>query len=115
MPSLTLAELAQHLDAKLVGDPTGTITRVAGIETAAPGDLTFVSNPRYAALARTTKATAILVEPGFPEIPTTTLRTENPYLAFARAIELFYEAPAYAPGIHATAIIAPTARIGTNA
>ncbi|MEO6807190.1 MAG: UDP-3-O-(3-hydroxymyristoyl)glucosamine N-acyltransferase [Edaphobacter sp.] len=115
MPSLTLAELAQHLDAKLVGDPTGTITRVACIETAAPGDLTFVSNPRYATLARTTKATAILVEPGFPEILTATLRTGNPYLAFARAIELFYEAPAYAPGIHSTAAIAPTARIGTNA
>jgi UDP-3-O-[3-hydroxymyristoyl] glucosamine N-acyltransferase len=115
MPSLTLAELAQHLHAKLEGNPTGTVTHVAGIESAARGDLTFVSNPKYAALARTTKATAILVEPGFPEIPTATLRTDNPYLAFARAIELFYEAPSYAPGIHHTAAIAPTARIGANA
>jgi UDP-3-O-[3-hydroxymyristoyl] glucosamine N-acyltransferase len=114
MPSLTLAELAKHLHAKLEGDPTGTVTRVAGIESAGRGDLTFVSNPKYAALARTTKATAILVEPGFPEIPTATLRTDNPYLAFAHAIELFYEAPTYAPGIHHTAAIAPTARIGAN-
>jgi UDP-3-O-[3-hydroxymyristoyl] glucosamine N-acyltransferase len=114
MPSLTLAELAQQLHAKLEGDSTDTVTRVAAIESAARGDLTFVSNPKYAALARTTKATAILVEPGFPEIPTPTLRTDNPYLAFARAIELFYEAPSYAPGIHHTAAIAPTARIGAN-
>jgi UDP-3-O-[3-hydroxymyristoyl] glucosamine N-acyltransferase len=115
MPSLTLAELASHLGTTLHGDPTSRITRVAGIETATPGDLTFVSNPKYAALARTTKATAILVEPDFPEISTATLRIENPYLAFARAIELFYQAPAYAPGIHPTAAIAPTASIGANA
>jgi UDP-3-O-[3-hydroxymyristoyl] glucosamine N-acyltransferase len=40
------------------------------------------------------------------------LRSSNPYLAFAHAIELFYQAPLYAPGVHATAIVAKTARIG---
>jgi UDP-3-O-[3-hydroxymyristoyl] glucosamine N-acyltransferase len=112
---MKLATLAGHLNATLHGDQAAEIIRVAGIETAAPGDLTFVSNPKYAALARTTQATAILVEPSFPEISTATLRIENPYLAFARAIELFYEAPAYTPGIHPTAVIAPTASIGANA
>ena len=112
---MKLSTLAEHLGATLHGDPSAEITRVAGIETAAPGDLTFVSNPKYAALARTTKATAILVEPAFPEIHTATLRIENPYLAFARAIELFYWPPAYVPGIHPTAAIAPTATIGANA
>jgi UDP-3-O-[3-hydroxymyristoyl] glucosamine N-acyltransferase len=115
MPSFTLAELASHLGAVPHGDVDARITRVAGIETAAPGDLTFVSNPKYASLAYTTKATAILVDPSFAEIPTSTLRIENPYLAFARAIELFYQAPAYAPGIHPTAAIASTATIGANA
>ncbi len=115
MQSLTLAKLAQYLDATLRGDPSAEITRVAGIETAGPGDLTFVSNPKYSALARTTKATAIVVEPSFADIPTATLRVENPYLAFAFAIELFYRAPAYPPGIHPTAAIAPTAHIGSNA
>jgi UDP-3-O-[3-hydroxymyristoyl] glucosamine N-acyltransferase len=115
MQSMTLAKLADHLHATLQGDPTAQISRVAGIETALPGDLTFVSNPKYASLARTTQATAILVEPSFPEIPTPTLRIENPYLAFARAIELFYQSPTYPPGIHPTAAIAPTATIGANA
>jgi UDP-3-O-[3-hydroxymyristoyl] glucosamine N-acyltransferase len=115
MQSMKLAKLAEYLDATLHGDPSAEITRVAGIETAEPGDLTFVSNPKYAALARTTRATAILVEPSFPAVPAATLRVENPYLAFAFAIELFYQAPTYPPGIHPTAAIAPTAHIGANA
>ena len=112
---MTLADLAQHLGATFVGDPSAQITGVAAIDTASPGDLTFVANPKYASQARTTKATAILVEPGFTKISTATLRIENPYLAFARAIELFYQPPTYAPGIHPTAVIAPTAQIGKNA
>ena len=112
---MKLAEVANHLDATLHGNPDVEITGVSGLETAAPGDLTFVANPKYATLARTTKATAVLVEPAFPEIPSATLRIDNPYLAFAHAIELFYTPPAYAPGIHPTAVIAPTAKIGVNA
>jgi len=115
MQSLKLAKLAEYLDATLVGDPAAEITRVAGIENAEPGDLTFVSNPKYAALARTTKATAILVEPNFPEVRIATLRVDNPYLAFAFAIELFYRSPHYPPGVHPTAAISPTASIGVNA
>jgi UDP-3-O-[3-hydroxymyristoyl] glucosamine N-acyltransferase len=112
---MNLAELARHLGAKLQGDPTANITGVAAIETAGPGDLTFVANPKYASLARTTRAAAVLVDPSFPEISCHTLRIENPYLAFARAIELFYQPPLYRPGIHPTAEIATTAKIGSNA
>jgi UDP-3-O-[3-hydroxymyristoyl] glucosamine N-acyltransferase len=112
---MNLAHLAQHLDATLHGDPTAEITGIAGIEQAGPGQLTFVANPKYAALARTTQATAILVEPDFPEIPAATLRLPNPYLAFARALELFYTPPTYTPGIHPTAVIAPSATIGPDA
>jgi UDP-3-O-[3-hydroxymyristoyl] glucosamine N-acyltransferase len=112
---MKLAELAQHLGATLAGDPDQNITGVATIETASPGELTFVANPKYAAAARTTRASAVLVEPGFPEISSATLRIDNPYLAFARAIELFYQPPVYAPGIHPTAVISPTATIGANA
>ncbi|MBN9615987.1 MAG: UDP-3-O-(3-hydroxymyristoyl)glucosamine N-acyltransferase [Acidobacteriales bacterium 59-55] len=112
---MKLADLAQHLGAALDGDAAAEITGVAAIDTAAPGDLTFVANPKYASLARSTRATAVLVEPEFAEIAAATLRIENPYLAFARAIELFYRPPEYAPGIHPTAVIAPTAKIGANA
>lgn len=113
--SISLAELSASLGATLQGPPDALITRVASIESASPGDLAFVANPKYAALARTTRATAVLVEPDFPEIAAATLRLKNPYLAFARAIEIFYQPPSYVPGIHPTAVIADTARIGTNA
>lgn len=111
---MTLADLAEHLGATLRGDPSVEITGVAGLETAGPGEITFVANPKYIALASTTLASAVLVEPEFPEIDAATLRLANPYLAFARSIELFYRSPIYAPGIHPTAVIAATARIGAN-
>jgi UDP-3-O-[3-hydroxymyristoyl] glucosamine N-acyltransferase len=112
---MKLADLAAHLGATLHGDPDAEITGVAGLAEALPGQLTFVANPRYIPLARTTRASAVLVEPGFETIGAATLRIDNPYLAFARAIELFYTPPAYAPGVHPTAVIAPTARIGDHA
>jgi UDP-3-O-[3-hydroxymyristoyl] glucosamine N-acyltransferase len=77
--------------------------------------VTFVANPRYTALARKTHAAAVLVEPEFPEIAAATLRIKNPYLAFSRTLALFYQPPAYAPGIHPTAAIDSTAEIGEGA
>jgi UDP-3-O-[3-hydroxymyristoyl] glucosamine N-acyltransferase len=112
---MTLAELARVLDAELHGNAEHFISGVAGIEEAGPEHLTFVANPRYSSLARTTKAGAVLVSPDFPEIATATLRTANPYLAFAKAVRLFYREPEYAPGIHSTAVIHPTAKIGQDA
>jgi UDP-3-O-[3-hydroxymyristoyl] glucosamine N-acyltransferase len=110
---MKLNELAEQLGATLTGgDGQTEITGVAGIETAGPGEVTFVANRKYAALTRTTRAAAVIVEPGFADASVPTLRVENPYLAFAMAIECFYQPPTYAPGIHTTAIIAPGAKLG---
>jgi len=110
---MKLNELAERLGATLTGgDGQTEITGVAGIETAGPGEVTFVANRKYAAMARTTHATAVIVEPGFSDTPVPTLRVENPYLAFAKAIECFYQPPAYPPGVHPTAVIAPDAKLG---
>ncbi len=120
---MNLGELAKHIGADLFageGDTleaaaSRTIDGVAGIETAGPSTLSFVANPKYAAQARTTLAAALIVDPAFPPLATPTLRTPNPYLAWSRAIELFHPAPRYEPGIHRTAVIAPTSRIGHRA
>jgi len=112
---MKLSELAETLGATLQGDGAVEITGIAGIEHAVAGQVTFVSNKKYTTLARTTQASAILVEPDFPELSVATLRIADPYLAYARTIELFYTPPAYAPGIHPTAVIAPTATIGPRA
>jgi UDP-3-O-[3-hydroxymyristoyl] glucosamine N-acyltransferase len=110
-----LTEIARRLDCVLTGDGTVEITRVLGIDEAGPGDLTFVSNPKYASKARTTRASAVIVSPDFPEIAAPSLRHADPYLIFARAIELFYEPPRQAPGIDAAARIAASAKIGEGA
>ena len=112
---MKLGTIASTLGARLEGDAELEITGVAGIEGAGPGHITFVSNPKYAAAARTTKASAVIVADDFPALAAATLRTKNPYLVFARAIELFYQAPQYAPGVHPTAVVHSSARIGRNA
>jgi len=112
---MKLGELANRLGAELRGDAELEVTGVKGIEEAGPTEITFVANPRYAALARKTNAAAVLVEPEFQEISAATLRIRNPYLAFSRALGLFYQPPVYAPGIHPTAVIDPTAEIGEGA
>src|SRR5271165_5588599 len=116
MPNMKLAELASVLGATLEnGDPDAEISGVAGIEEATAGYISFVANPKYAAAAKTTSASAVIVSEDFPAITAGMLRSKNPYLAFARAIDLFYKAPTYGAGVHPTAVIAPTATVGKNA
>ncbi len=113
---MKLSDIASALGASLENaDGNTEITAVAGIEEAAAGHITFVANPKYAAMAKTTPASAVIVSEDFPAIPGGMLRSRNPYLAFARAINLFYKTPVYAPGIHPAAVIAPSAKIGANA
>src|ERR1700678_1948133 len=111
---MKLAELARILGATCIGDQEQEITGGEGIEKAGPGQLTFVANPKYTPFARTTKAGAVLVTEDFPQIEAATLRTPNPYLAFARAIDIFHPAPVYPPGIHPTAVIDPSATVGED-
>lgn len=113
---MKLSDIAAALNARLENAPPGTeITAVAAIEQALPGQLTFVSNPKYNTAAKTTQASAVIVSEAFPAISTGMLRSQNPYLAWAKAIELFYHPPAYAPGIHPTAVVSRKAKLGKNA
>lgn len=112
---MKLADLAARLNAELRGDGDIEISGVRGIEEAGPSEITFVANPKYAAQARKTQAAAVLVNPEFPDVSVATLRLANPYLAFAQALSFFYQPPAYAPGIHASAVIDPSATIGERA
>jgi len=110
---MKLADIAFTLNTSIENaSPDLEITGVAGIEDAGPGQITFLANPKYAASARTTKASAIIVAEDFPALPTAMLRSKNPYLSFARAIELFYQPPTYTPGIHPTAVVHSSAKIG---
>ncbi|HTK95381.1 MAG TPA: LpxD N-terminal domain-containing protein, partial [Terriglobales bacterium] len=110
---MKLSAIAAKLGARLDGHDA-EITGVAGIEEAGKGQLTFVANPKYAAAAKSTNAAAVIVAEDFPALATPTLRSKNPYLVFAKAIELFYQAPQYAPGVDPTARIHASAKVGKN-
>jgi len=98
------------------GDDGGIeISGVAGMEQASKDQLTFLANPKYAHKVKQTRAGAILVTKAMDGIAPAQLISANPYFDFARALELFYRPPWPAAGIHATASIAPSARIGENA
>jgi UDP-3-O-[3-hydroxymyristoyl] glucosamine N-acyltransferase len=113
---MKLAQIAETLGARLEnGSPDLEITGVAGIKEAVAGQLSFVANPKYAGAARTTKASAVIVSDEFPAISTALLRSKNPYLTFARALDLFWQPPRYEPGVHPTAVVHPSAVIGQGA
>ncbi len=109
---MTLLELADRLSCRLEGDGRAEIHRVAGIEQAAPGDLTFFSNPRYTAALRRTRATAVILGEQAPPAPCAMLRTKDPYLAFANALSLFVESTPPPPGIDRLSAVAPDAVLG---
>ncbi|MGA2022939.1 MAG: UDP-3-O-(3-hydroxymyristoyl)glucosamine N-acyltransferase [Candidatus Sulfotelmatobacter sp.] len=101
---MKLAEIASALNAHIEnGSADIEIVGLNGIEQAGPGELTFVSNPRYAAAARSTKASAVIVAEDFPAISAAMLRAKDPYLSFAHALEL------------PTAVVHPSAKIGRGA
>jgi len=100
------------LGCELRGDPGIEISGVAGIEDAGPNELTFVSNPKYFTKIKGSRAGAMILGPDSGEAPCAVLVSENPYLSFALAIELFYSPPAPLPGIHPTAFISDSAVLG---
>jgi UDP-3-O-[3-hydroxymyristoyl] glucosamine N-acyltransferase len=115
---MKLSEIARKLGCSVEGPQDTEITGVAGIDHAKPGHVTFLANRRYFPLLKTTQASAVLLQAGITlervpgASPISALRSENPYLDFARAIEFFYQPPSYAPGIHPTAVIAKSAQVG---
>jgi len=113
---MKLSAIASTLEVRLEnGSPDTEIRGLNGVEQAGPGELTFVSNPKYAAAARTTRASAVIVSENFPAIPTAMLRSKDPYISFAQALALFHTPLAYPPGVHATAVVHQTARVGSKA
>ena len=111
---MKLRDLAERLACRLEGDGEIEIVRVAGIQDAQPGDLTFLANPKYEQMLGQTRASAVLLREEAAAAPCAMLRTGDPYLAFARAVGLF--APAWRPasGIHPLAAVASDAHIGGN-
>ena len=112
---LKLREIAERLECRLDGDGEIDIRRVAGIEEAGPGDLTFFTNPKYASALRQTGASAVILADTADAAPCAMLRVRQPYLAFAKAVELFVGDDRPAAGVHRLADVSSTAVVSSDA
>jgi len=113
-PRLTLHELAERLGCRLEGDGSIVVERVATLEQAGPGDVSFLANRKYASQVATTRASALIVGDELSSAPCATLRAADPYLAFAEAAALLAPDDRPAPGIAASAQIAADAVLGAG-
>lgn len=111
-PGLKLLDVAARLECRLEGDGDIEIHRLVGIETAQAGELTFFANPRYATALRSTRAAAVILDDEAEAAPCSMLRTSVPYLAFARAVELFADAVVAPSGVDPASCIASDVSLG---
>jgi UDP-3-O-[3-hydroxymyristoyl] glucosamine N-acyltransferase len=110
--AMKLSQIAHIIGCRTTGDEDVEIVRIAAIEEAGPGDLTFVSNRKYIRHIKNTRASAIILGEDIPPVGIPSLRTDDPYLAFARALEIFYTPHRPDIGIHPTAVVAENVEIG---
>lgn len=116
MKSFPIAELAQIISAKVIGDDQAIISQIAPISRAKSGELTFLTSNAYRRYLRETKASAVILsQENCVDCPTTALIVDNPEYAFARIAQLFNPIQKPAAGIHATALIAKSASVDSSA
>ena len=111
---MRVREIARHLGAPVEGDAEHEIRRAAPLETALSGDIAFATGRKALAAAEQSLAGCLLVPEGFPS-GRTLIRVADPRAAFAAVIALLYPSKKTAPGIHATAEVAPSAKIAGSA
>ncbi len=111
--TFTLEQLATTFGGELVGDRSLQITGAASLAEATPGEVSFFATRKYIGLLRKTRASAVFVPADFAEsIPPAQIRVSNPTKAFEQVVLKFAPKPiAFAPGIHSTAVVDPTARL----
>ncbi len=112
--TLSVRELAERIGCRFEGDGEVGIRDVSSLEKAGEGDLVFLGQARLRKKLEETRASAAIIPPGetFRRIPV--LISENPHLAFVKAVEVFFKPYRLEPGIHPSAQVSPTAKLGKN-
>ncbi len=112
----TLGQIAEYVEGEVIGDGNLVITGLCGIKESQEGDLTFVAEPKYFRFIPKTKASAIIIPSDMKVQGKPVIRTANPSGAFAKAVSWMTGMAATKPlqGIHKTAIIADSAKLGKN-
>ena len=114
--TFTLKELATMSAGELIGDPAQEITGAASLAEAIPGEVSFFGNPKYIVQLRKTRASAVFVPLNFSEqIDAAQIRVANPAKAFEQVVMKLAPKPiAFAPGVHPSAIVDQSARLGAR-
>jgi UDP-3-O-[3-hydroxymyristoyl] glucosamine N-acyltransferase len=115
MSARSLGELAALVGGNVEGDPTLEIQGFASLESAGPGDLSFLTAPRHLDAARRSAAAALIAPPDLDLAGRPAIRVPQPYAAIAAVLPLFFPEPAAAPGIHPTAHVSDSARVSEEA
>ncbi|MDP3002101.1 MAG: UDP-3-O-(3-hydroxymyristoyl)glucosamine N-acyltransferase [Bacteroidales bacterium] len=113
----TAATIAGFLNGEIEGNPDIKVNTVAKIEEGQNGALSFLANPKYENYLYTTKSSVVLVNKSFvpsAKVDATLIKVENAYEAFASLLRLVDQSRPRKKGIHTTAIIEATAKIGSD-
>jgi UDP-3-O-[3-hydroxymyristoyl] glucosamine N-acyltransferase len=111
----TLADLAQRINAELVGDPQHKIYSLATLQSATSNDLSFIANPAYKKYLSGTQAGGVIVHADLAhDVFGNKLIVENPYLSYAELTQLFDQSLTTTTGIHASAVIGDSCVLGNN-
>lgn len=111
---MKLSDLAGRLGCTLVGEGDLEVSRVAGLEDARPGDVSFLANRKYVHHVGTTKATAVIVAEDVASAPCALLKCRDPYLTFANAVALLAPPDRPKAGVSPLASVAPDATLGPD-
>src|SRR5512140_799536 len=111
---MKLVELAEKTSTTIEqGPPDLEITSTAGLDIAGPGDITFLANPKYVFQARDTRASAIFLNENvtIDREDIAILRAKDSYLAYTRAMRLYFPDTEVTAFVHPTAVIHPSAEV----
>jgi len=112
MAEYTLEEIAAAVGGTVEGDRSAVVSGLSGIEEAGPRDITFVANPKYVPLLKTTKAGAVILDEGVDAPGLNVVRVAEAYAAFAKVLAMFAPEPALPEGVSDLAYIADDADVG---
>jgi len=116
MTSYTLEHLAAQVSGQVQGDSRCAIEGIASLDTAGPGDISFLSNSKYRHLLPSTRASAVILAPAdAPQCPVSSIVTDDPYLAYARIAGILRPADGIEPGIDPAASVSPEAVVDAGA
>ncbi len=112
--ALTLREIADEVNGRVVGDPNYVVTGISTIQDADSNSLTFLANPKYRKFVSTTRAGAILINEDPGVAGKNFIVVDDPYLAFAKILAKHFYTPPVPAGISKRAIVSENAVIGEN-